>query len=157
KPVVVNAVFFSDARCKTCNIDQLEGKLKQVFEGLHVTKVDYMTTEGKALYAQLVKAEPAFKGLPTVLFDSSLDGDDEGKKQLARYLHPIDSYRALAVGGSFDPTAEICDNGIDDDGNGKTDCDDPGCASTMVCRPELKKTLDLFVMSHCPYGTKAIL
>jgi hypothetical protein len=156
-PVAVNATFFSDARCKKCNIDGLEGKLRQMFEGLVVKKVDYMTPEGKALYAELVKAEPSFKALPALLFDRTLDADKDGKQQIARYVHPVGTYQAVALGSTFDPTAEICDNKIDDDGNGKIDCDDPGCKDAMVCRPKIEKSLDLFVMSHCPYGTKAIL
>ncbi|MGE5180944.1 MAG: hypothetical protein ACM31C_02730 [Acidobacteriota bacterium] len=156
-PVAVNAVFFSDARCKKCNIDSLEARLGQIFEGLKVEKVDYMTPRGKELYAQLKQADPSFKTLPTVLFDSSLDGDKEAKQQIARYIHPLGTYQALALGGHFDPTAEICDNKVDDDGNGKIDCDDASCKEAMTCRPEVKKSLDLFVMSHCPYGTKAML
>src|SRR5262249_54547465 len=156
-PVAVNAVFFSDARCQKCNIEGLEGQLRGVFEGLKVKKVDYMTPEGKALYAELKQANPSFKTLPTVLFDSSVDGDKEGKQQAAPLGHPPDAYKDPALGGAFDPTAEICDNKIDDDGNGKIDCEDPSCKEAMACRPEVKKSLDLFVMSHCPYGTKAIL
>jgi hypothetical protein len=156
-PVAVNATFFSDARCTECNIDGLEGKLSQVLEGVKVKKVDYMTPEGKELYAELKKADPSFKTLPTVLFDSTLDKDKDGKTQLARYLHPAGNYQMLALGGSFDPTAEICTNKVDDDNNGKSDCDDASCKEAMACRPEIKKSLDLFVMSHCPYGTKAML
>jgi hypothetical protein len=156
-PVAVHAVFFSDARCPQCNIDELEGRLGGVFDGLQVKKVDYMTPEGKALYAQLQKSDATFKTLPAILFDKSLDDDKDGKQQLARYLHSAGDYQVLALGGKFDPTAEICDNKIDDDGNGKIDCDDASCKDAMVCRPEIKKSIDLFVMSHCPFGTKAML
>ncbi len=31
---------------------------------------------------------------------------------------------------------EICDNKLDDDGNGKTDCEDPACASDDICKAE---------------------
>jgi hypothetical protein len=156
-PVAVTATFFSDARCAKCNIDSLQGRLGQMFEGLKVKKVDYMSPEGKELYAHLKQADPTFKALPAVLFDKSLDDDKDGKAQIARYVHPLGEYQALAVGGNFDPTAEICDNKVDDDGNGKIDCDDPSCKEAMACRPEIKKSVDLFVMSHCPYGTKAML
>jgi hypothetical protein len=156
-PVAVNATFFSDARCAKCNLESLQGRLGQMFDGLKVKKVDYMSPEGKALYAQLKAADPSFKALPVVLFDKSLDDDKDGKGQIARYVHPLGEYQSLAVGGNFDPTAEICDNKIDDDGNGKIDCDDPSCKEAMACRQEIKKSVDLFVMSHCPYGTKAML
>lgn len=33
------------------------------------------------------------------------------------------------------PPAEICDNGIDDDGDGATDCDDSDCTADPVCAP----------------------
>jgi hypothetical protein len=156
-PVAVNATFFSDKRCAECNIDALEGRLAGVFDGIKVKKVDYMTPEGKALYAELQKADPTFKALPAILFDNTVDNDKDGKAQIARFLHPAGNYQALALGGSFDPTAEICDNKTDDDGDGKIDCDEASCKEAMVCRPEIKKSLDLFVMSHCPYGTKAML
>jgi len=32
---------------------------------------------------------------------------------------------------------EICNNGIDDDGNGLTDCDDPACYGVGVCKPPI--------------------
>ncbi len=153
----VAAVFFSDKRCAKCNIDNLEGRLQQMVEGIKAKHVDYMTAEGKALYAELKQKDPSFKTLPVILFDQTLDADKDGKQQLARYLKPLGNYQALAVGGAFDPTAEICDNKIDDDGNGKSDCDDPACKEAMACRPEKKQSIDLFVMSHCPYGTKAML
>ena len=35
-----------------------------------------------------------------------------------------------------DTYVEICDNGVDDDGNGKLDCNDPACANINGCEPE---------------------
>lgn len=155
-PPVVNAMMLSDARCEKCKIDGLEGKLKQIFEGVVAKKLDYMTPEGKALYDELRKADASFR-LPALLFDNTIDADKDGKQQLSRFLHPIGKYQTVALGGTFDPTAEICDNKIDDDKNGVVDCDEASCKETMSCRPEIKKSLDVFVMSHCPYGTKALL
>jgi hypothetical protein len=39
----------------------------------------------------------------------------------------------LDAGGGT-PT-EICDNGIDDDGDGATDCDDSDCTNDPACQP----------------------
>ncbi len=50
---------------------------------------------------------------------------------------------------------ENCENGEDDTGNGLVDCKDPDCKESLSCRKEKAKTLDLFVMAHCPYGLKA--
>ena len=35
------------------------------------------------------------------------------------------------------PGQEICNNGIDDTGNGLVDCKDPQCADSIYCRPEI--------------------
>jgi len=157
-PPKVDAIFFSDKRCPDCNIDRLEGRVKSDVQGLVAKKVDYMTDEGKALYNEIKGLNPDMKYLPVILFTKSLDADKDGKEALSRWLRPVgDKYYALMLGGSFDPTAEICDNKIDDDGNGKTDCEDDFCKDKLVCRPETPKTLDVFVMSQCPYGAKALV
>lgn len=153
----VNAIFFSDARCEKCNIKPLEGRLKGVFEGLQPKEVDYSTSDGKALYQELTQADPSAKYLPMILFDDTVQQDKEGMQQIQRYLHPVGHYQALALGGHFDPTAEICDNKVDDNNDGKVDCDDPTCKEAMACRPEKPKTLDLFIMAHCPFGKKAMI
>jgi glutaredoxin len=157
EPPVVDAIFFSDTRCAKCDIKGLEPRLKSELGGLKVKHVDYMSDEGKKLYADLQKAKPTFKFLPTILLDKSVEKDQEGYASLKHYLHPLGDYIEVAVGGKFDPTAEICDNKIDDNGNGKIDCDDPACTQSMACRTARPKTLELFVMSQCPYGAKALI
>jgi hypothetical protein len=156
KPPQVAAVFFSDKRCADCNISGLEARLREEVGGLTVRNVDYGTDEGKQLFAKLRGADPSFRFLPAILFEKSIEQDAEGYQALARFLHPVAEFSNLAIGAKFDPTAEICDNKIDDDGNGKIDCQDPSCKDSMICRPERVKTLDLFVMSQCPYGAKAV-
>ena len=43
----------------------------------------------------------------------------------------------MRIGASFDPNAEICDNGEDDrDNDGLIDCDDDECKDSMACREE---------------------
>jgi 2-hydroxychromene-2-carboxylate isomerase len=157
EPPVVNAIFLSDTRCAKCDIKALEPRLKSTLGGLKVKHVDYMSEEGKKLYAELHKEQPDFKYLPTVLLDKAVEKDQEGYAELKNFLHPIGEWQEVRLGGQFDPTAEICDNGIDDDGNGKVDCDDEACRQSMACRPVRPKTLEMFVMSHCPYGAKAMI
>jgi hypothetical protein len=41
---------------------------------------------------------------------------------------------SLTMSAFADRGVEICDNGIDDDGNGLTDCDDPACTNTINCQ-----------------------
>lgn len=157
-PPRVSAIFLSDARCAECDIKPLEGRLKSVLTGLEVRHVDYMSDAGKALYKDLVAQGSGFKYLPAILLGPEVEKDTEGYAEISRFLHPLGEYRELALGGKFDPTAEICTNdGVDDDGNGKADCADAACKSELSCRPARPKQLDLFVMSQCPYGAKAMI
>jgi predicted DsbA family dithiol-disulfide isomerase len=156
-PPKVTATFLTDSRCKECDLKGLEGKLKGTFAGLEITTLDYNTPEGKAMYEQLQAADASFRMLPAVVFDPGVEKDTEGYPAISKYLSPIGDRQALRTGGKFDPKAEICDNTTDDDADGAVDCADDSCAASMICRPTKPKTLDLFVMSHCPYGAKALI
>jgi hypothetical protein len=60
------------------------------------------------------------------------------------------------LGRTWDPTAEICDDGVDNTGNGKVDCRDASCKGTKICRKEIPGKLQLFVMSQCPYAIRTL-
>ncbi len=155
-PKVVTT-FFSDSRCAECNIDKLAGRLKSDVAGAEIKMVDYMSPEGKKLYDDIKAKDPSFRFLPVILLDKALKSDTEGMQAIQRYVKPLGEDFMLALNGQFDPTAEICDNNnVDDDGNGKADCSDDACKGALNCRAEKVKTLDAFVMSHCPYGAKAM-
>jgi hypothetical protein len=94
--------------------------------------------------------------LPALLLDKSAQKDEAGYKHMERWLTPAGEYFSIKIKADFDPTAEICDDGIDNTGNGKVDCDDETCLNTLTCRPETAKTLELFVMSQCPFGSMAL-
>jgi hypothetical protein len=156
-PPKVSAIFFSDARCKECDIRGLEGRLRSELGGLVVENVDYGTDRGKALYKELTAAAPDFKTLPTVLLGAEVEKDAEGYATLQRYVRKIGNYQELRLGGQWDPTAEVCDNELDDDADGKSDCSDDGCKDSLGCRPAKQKQIDMFVMSQCPYGAQAMI
>ncbi|MBI3782135.1 MAG: DsbA family protein [Deltaproteobacteria bacterium] len=156
-PPAVAGVILSDKRCAKCDTSRIEPRLKQDLAGLQVKYVDYMSDEGKKLYNDLRKAQPDFKFLPAVLLDKAVEKDEEGYGALKNFMRPIGDWQEVKFGGQFDPTAEICDNKVDDDGNGKTDCDDESCRQSMSCRQARPKTLEMFVMSQCPYGAKAMI
>jgi len=151
-PVKVNMTVLSDARCADCKrAEGMVSRIQGTFPGLEVKRLDYMTDEGKALYK-----EAGLKLLPAFLFDESVEKDTEGYQQFGRYLEQVGKYKSLKVGATFDPTAEICDNKVDDTGDGKVDCDDDTCKNSLACRKEMPKRLDVFVMSQCPFGVKAL-
>lgn len=152
-PPKVQAIVLSDERCKDeeCAVDPIIKNLEQVFEGLEVNKIDWKDDEAKKIYK-----EAALSALPAVLFDDSVEKDEEAFKRMTRWLDTAGSYRSLRLGAKHNPEAEICDNAVDDTGNGAVDCADETCKQTMVCREEKKNRLDVFVMSQCPYGVMAL-
>jgi len=150
-PKPLNVIVLNDKRCPECVkvMPSLLAQLKTLFPGMNVKELDYNSDEGKGLYDTL-----GLKYLPAILFDDSVK-DSANYNSIQRYLEKKGDYLSLRIGANFDPTAEICDNGIDDNGDGKVDCDDPTCRNNWVCMPRLDKpTVELFVMSYCPFGAQ---
>ncbi len=150
EPKKVNAIIITDERCgPQCDTTQLALQLKGVFPGLNAKNMDYSEDEAKKIVDNA-----GIEYLPVVLFDDTVK-ETEGYTNIQRYLIESGEYLSLQVGASFDPKAEICDNELDDNGDGKTDCDDPDCQSEWKCMQKLEKPeVELFVMSHCPFGTQ---
>lgn len=153
KPKDIPMVVLMDSRCKDCRVDPIVNQLKNFFPGLQPKTLDYTTPEGKEFYDKM--KDKGVRMLPAFLF-ASVVTEDPGFSNVQRYVQDAGEYKLLQIGSRWDPTAEICDNKIDDDGNGKIDCEDPGCTNNMVCREEKQKQLEVFVMSQCPFGIKAL-
>ncbi len=151
EPVAVQMVTLSDRRCKKCNLEGLVSNLRgRFFPRLEVTQLDYSDPEGRRLYKEL-----KLERLPAVLFKAGVERAEDYPK-IQRWLQLRGTYRKLKVPAHFDPTAEICDNDVDDTGNGKIDCADATCQPKLICRKEQPRRLDIFVMSQCPYGVRAL-
>lgn len=142
-------IVLNDARCKECQTEQLVVRLQEVFPNGEVKQADYSTKQGKQLYESL-----NLTYLPAVLFTETVK-DQEGYASVEQFLEPIGKFYSLRIGAQHDPNKEICDNGEDDNGDGKIDCDDNDCLGQWECMPKLDKPeVELFVMSYCPYGTQ---
>jgi len=150
EPVKVTAFILNDKRCDECDTSQLVSQLKGIFPGLVVEEMDYSDAEGKKFFD-----DHSITHLPAILFNQDVT-EAEAYTNVQRYLAPAGDKLSLRVGAKFDPTAEICDNEIDDTGNGLIDCADETCTDTMLCREEKDEFLQVFVMSDCPYGRLAI-
>jgi len=150
EPVAVQATVLNDKRCVECNAANTISQLRGVFPGLVVKELDYSSQEGNKLYQDL-----NLRYLPAILFDDSVT-QASGYSNVQSYLDRTGQYYSLRVGANFDPSKEICDNNKDDTGNGKVDCADADCAGSMECRKEIKSNLQVFIMSDCPYGRKAV-
>ncbi len=149
-PVKFPVTILSDARCKECRTNMIEQQMKSLFPGAEIKVIDYGTDEGKKLFAEL-----GTKQLPVMLFGKDVE-KAENYARLQRSLKPHGDKLMHARWARFDPSKEICDNKQDDTGNGKVDCDDGDCKYALACRKDADKKLELFVMSQCPYGVKAL-
>jgi len=145
-----SAIILNDERCANCDTSQLISQLSQTFPDIEITEIDYSEEEAKDIYEN---AE--LSALPAVLFTKAVK-ESENYNQVEQFIVEAGDYLSLRIGAKFDPEAEICDNEKDDTGNGKIDCEDPDCAGEWKCMKK-KETpeVELFVMSHCPYGTQA--
>ncbi len=151
EPPKVMVTAISDKRCKKCDVESVIESLKQVFPGLEAKVLDWSEPE-----AQTIAKEAEINLLPAVLFDETIEKDKDGSQHMGRWLQPAGKYKSLRLGAEFDPTAEICDNNVDDTGDGKVDCEDGACKESLLCREEKKNTLEVFVMSQCPYGVMGL-
>jgi FKBP-type peptidyl-prolyl cis-trans isomerase 2 len=147
----VTVVVINDAKCPECAqyeasvVEQLKG----VFPGLKVTDYDYSSAQGKKIYT-----ESKLTKLPAILFTNDVKSAS-GYSDIESYLVQAGQYLSLRIGAQWDPTAETnCTNGIDDNGDGLKDCADPSCAKDLTCSKKDVPVVELFVMSHCPYGTQ---
>jgi hypothetical protein len=158
-PPSVNATLLFDSRCKDPDLCDVEGEveaLHAMVSGLLLTRLDYTTPEGRHLFELIRRAEPKFEQLPAILFDHSLVAAAGAAERLAPYLVSFGEGRLLPLSSGWNPQAEICDNGVDDTGDGKADCEDGNCKNTLACRAETKGKLELFIMSQCSFGAAVV-
>ena len=136
----VNVTVLGDTRCGAdCDTSRTEGNVRSNVGNPVITKLDYSSPEGKKLFGQIKSAS-----LPAVIFDGTLDADKDAVAAFSRGLKPAGDFKVLSMGG-WNPACA-------DDGGCKLD----ECKSTMQCRAEIPKKLDVFVMSQCPYGVKGL-
>jgi predicted DsbA family dithiol-disulfide isomerase len=150
KPAKIDVIVLNDARCKDCDTGAMESQLTKIFPGASMRRLEYGSDDGRKLYNST-----GVRYLPAVLFDDGVKADT-GYTSIQRYLTPAGGLMSLRIGATFDPTEEICDNHVDDTGDGKVDCADSDCKEKLVCREEKPKTLEVFIMSECPYCSAAL-
>jgi hypothetical protein len=73
------------------------------------------------------------------------------------YYFVVDGYQGATTGFTIDiecpSTNEICDNGIDDDGDGLTDCQDEYCETQAECREVCTEVWSVFCGTTTSYST----
>lgn len=155
EPTKVPVTVVADKRCegRGCDPKRFLAFVSHTFEGAEIKELDYSDEEGKALFE---KSGQQF--LPIAVFGPEVEKEEAGYNRLKRRLAKIQGGEEFVypLGRSWDPSAEVCDDGVDNTGNGKTDCDDDTCKGKKVCREEIKNKLDVFVMSQCPYGVRTV-
>ncbi|MEM0231131.1 MAG: hypothetical protein QXT20_02945 [Candidatus Woesearchaeota archaeon] len=146
-------IVISDKRCADCEqaVQVLVPQLKSILPEVKITQLDYSDKKARELMAST-----KIKYLPAILFTPSVN-TTANYSIISPYLDKAEKYLSLRIGASFDPTAEICDNGIDDNGNALIDCQDPECINSLACRDNKPGNLQVFIMSDCPYGKLAVI
>jgi len=146
----ITVQVIGDMRCSECPTEAILVQLKQLpfLNGAQFKEMDFSDEWVKELLqANEIKTLPAFL----------LNTNNVSDAQFAQYLEPTKAgLFSLNVWAEFDPYAEVCDNGIDDNGDGAIDCADTTCAKSFSCAPKVDKPVaDLYIMSYCPYGLQA--
>lgn len=140
EPKPVNIIVLSDKRCAECDTSRMIEGMKGKIPTAVIKTVDYSDDDGKKLYDQLSPGN-----LPVVVFDSSLDNDPDSKQELEGSMKQAGSYKYLPIGGEWNP---VCMS--------EKGCEKPECKAALQCRKEEPGKLEVFVMSQCPYGVKAL-
>ena len=119
--------------------------LKNMFMGYAINIVDYSSTTGKKLYDDLVKVNGS-QYLPTFLFNKKHKYVDQMKQFIKEVNVDGYKYQLNIPQFNYDPSIEAC----------ATNCNaSPACKKLLSCNKSDKPTVELFVMSHCPFGTQA--
>jgi hypothetical protein len=98
------------------------------------------------------------QGSPTIVIGGEPYDGGRTEAELLRAIcarYPAGQAPALCTASGAGVT-EVCDNGVDDDGDGRADCVDSDCETSWACRPERPRSLSLFVMAFCPYCSQPI-
>ncbi len=141
EPPKVNVTILADKRCTECNADRYQSQIKWRVANPVITVLDYSDAEGKKLFEEVQG-----KTLPMVLFDSTLNADKDALEAFQRNLTEAGNYRILNnVRSDWNP---LCGDAAN--------CKLPECKDTMTCRAETPNTLEVFVMSQCPFGVRAL-
>ena len=135
----VNVTLIGDKRCAECDTKRLEGTLRQRVGNPIITSVDYTDPAGKKIFDAIKPTK-----LPAVVFDSTLDADKDASAAFGASARAAGDYKVIAA-GDWNPACA-------DDGGCKLD----ECKSNLSCREEKPNKLEVFVMSHCPFGVKGM-
>jgi hypothetical protein len=137
--VKVNVTLLSDKRCAECETDGIARQISGTIGAPVIKNLDYGDPEGKKLFDAIQPAK-----LPAVIFDKSLDGDQDASQNLANALEARGDHKIASI-GKWNPRC------ADDKG-----CELDECKSTLACKKEEPNKLEVFVMSQCPFGVKGL-
>ncbi len=136
----VNVTILTDKRCEDCDARRIQSTIARVVANPVLKTLDYSDAEGRKLYDAIKPAK-----LPLAVFDATLDADKEASGAIGQRVKPMGAYKVLEMGGEWNPAC------VDADG-----CKLDECKDEIACKPETPGTLEVFVMSQCPFGVKGL-
>jgi glutaredoxin len=136
----VNVFVLSDKRCPDCETDKIAEGIKSKIEKPVLKILDYGDPDGRKLYDEI---KPG--ALPIVAFDATLREDADSWEELGGSAKPAGSYSYIPAGGRVDARVRR-----------RRRLQQGGVQESVACRKEVPNKLEVFVMSQCPYGVKAL-
>ncbi len=125
EPVQVGLTVLTSKDCLSCNTDLIVNQLKRDFKGLKSQEIDVGTAEGKALAEGL-----GITSLPAYIFEPNVQ-----QAQAFQYYSQNQVLQPIGQAGQM-TLAQVQ-------------------PQVLLSREKKEKTMDLWIMSYCPYGTLA--
>ncbi len=133
QPLRFNIIIISDKRCtgRGCDAQWFESFVRNRFLGATIEKLDFAESRARELYES-----SQLQYLPIAVIGSGVKEDVYGFDRIEKRLVEMEGGQnyAFPIGRVWDPIPEICDDGIDNNKDGKVDCDDKRCEPKMNCR-----------------------
>ncbi len=149
----ITITIISDKRCEYCNTEDLISRLE---EDTSISGSKYEIKDFSDEWVEKYLKDNRIYFLPAIILSTD-DIEDSWQNGVKNFLEKMETWEyKIKMQGNFDPYAEICDNGMDDNNDWNIDCEDTKCAKNMECLIKVDKPkAELFVMSHCPYWLQA--
>lgn len=154
QPAPVDITVVTDSRCgDECGLGPFRELVEREVPGGRIQTLDWSTEEGRAAHARSGR-----RHLPVALFPGDWKPGRFTGRQFAPHLKPTADGKQLsfAIGQRFNPLAEVCDNAVDDDGDGQLDCADADCTYRPGCRQERPNTLTVHLLLGDTFGIRGV-
>ncbi|MCH2110886.1 MAG: hypothetical protein MK135_16330, partial [Polyangiaceae bacterium] len=143
-------LIISDKRCDRvgCDPKSSVAKIKAALPPNELSSKDWLELEPE------LRQELAPR-LPALIIPKIFSEDPELRNLFDQVWNQLADGRYVVSLGEWDPRAEVCGNGADDDDDAKVDCDDEDCIGRRQCLRETPNTLTVFLDEGGAFSDRA--